>query len=105
MSFNSLLNTKVNILRVTNTTGALGCAESVNVLHHNLKCRLVWKKGSQKIFFNKDTYFRDGKLYCNVIDVTTEDRVQYGAKIYDIVDVDNTHEMGHHMALTLKIVE
>lgn len=105
MSFQSLLNAKVNILRITSTPGAMGETESVNVLHYELACRINWKRGMQKIFFDKDTYFRDGKLYCNVVDITVNDRVQYGSKIYQIVDVNNVDEVGKFLVLDLKLVE
>ena len=105
MSLQSLFNVKVNILRITNTPSAMGQTEVVNVSHHNLPCRINWKSGSQKIFFDKDTYFRDAKLYCNVVDVTVKDRVQYGTRTYQIVDVNNPHEMNRFLILTLKLVE
>jgi len=97
--------TKVDILRITNTTSAMGQTEVANVLHNNLPCRINWKRGSEKIFFDKNTYFRDGKLYCRVVDVTVEDRVQYKGKTYSIVDVNNTDESGRLFVLDLKLIK
>jgi head-tail adaptor len=39
------------------------------------------------------------------VDVTKDDRVQYGARTYQVVDVDNAHNMGEFLTLTLKLVE
>ena len=105
MSLQSLLNVKVNILRITSTPGAMGQTEVANVLHHNLPCRINWKSGTQKIFFDKDTYFRDAKLYCRVVDITIKDRVQYGSRVYQIVDVSNVDEVGKFLVLNIKLVE
>lgn len=105
MSLQSLYNIKVNIIRIANTTAAMGVTETETVLHRNLPCRISWKNGSQKIMFGKDTYYRDGKLFCSVVDVTTKDRVLYDSVTYKIVDVDNAHNMGRFLTLTLKLVE
>jgi head-tail adaptor len=103
-------NVTVNILRVTKSaTGAAGAlgswTESSSTLHENLPCRINWKRGSEKIFLDKNTYFRDVKLYCRVVDVTVEDRVQYGSTIYQIVDVSNVDEAGRLLVLDLKLVQ
>ncbi len=98
-------NSKVNILRITSTPGAMGQTEVANVLHNNLPCRINWKSGSQKILFGKNTYFRDGVLYCRVVDITTKDRVQYSGTIYEIVDVHNADERSKSLAITIKLVE
>lgn len=98
-------NAKVNILRITSTVGAMGQTEVANVLHNNLPCRINWKSGAQRISFDKETYFRDGILFCKVIDVTVKDRVQYGSRIYEIVDVGNPDERSRRMVLSIKLVE
>jgi len=106
MSLASLFRSKVNVVRTTKTAGALGgWTEVENVLHLNLKCRINWKRGSEKIFFGKDAYFRDGKLFCRIVDVTTKDKVIYNGVAYNIVDVNNTDEVGKFLVLDLKLVE
>lgn len=99
------LKSKVNILRITNTTSAMGQTEVPNVLYRNLPCRINWKRGSEKIFFGKETYFRDAKLFCRVVDIITKDRIQYGNKTYQIVDVANADESNRFLALDLKLIE
>lgn len=106
MSLQSLFNSKVNILRITKTADVLGgWTEVTNVLHNNLPCRINWKSGSKRIYFNKDTYLRDAKLYCSVVDITTEDKVKYKNRTYEIVDVADTNELGKFLVLTLKLIE
>lgn len=105
MSLQSLFNKKVNILRITNTPGAMGTSEVATVLHLDMPCRINWKNGSQKIFFNRKTYFRDGVIYCNPADITEADRVQYGSKIYHIVGVNDTDEDDRLLKITIKLVE
>ena len=99
------LKSKVNILRIAKTATAMGQTEIANVLHNNLPCRINWKRGQEKIFFAKNSYFRDGKLYCKVVDVTVKDRVQYGAKTYQIVDANNVDESNRFLVLDIRIIE
>lgn len=98
-------NTKVNILRIAKTVTVMGQKEVANVLHNNLSCRINWKRGQEKIFFAKNSYFRDGKLFCRIIDVTVRDRVQHKAKTYEIVDVANTDESNRLLVLDIRIIE
>jgi len=98
-------NTKVNIMSITRTATALGNSEVENVLHCALPCGIVWGKGIDNVQFDKDTYYRDGKLYCAVVDVTTQDRVVHGGLCYEIVDVRNVDEKGCQMVLDLKRVQ
>lgn len=96
---------KINILRVTSISSAMGLTETETVLHRNLPCRINWKSGSQRILFDKDSYFRDGVVYCRVVAITTKNRAQYGSVIYEIVDVHNADEIGRFLVLTIKLVE
>ena len=99
-------NSKINILRIAKTSNGMGgLTEVENVLHNNLPCRIIWKKGSEKIQFSKDTYYRDAKLFCRVIDITTKDRVAYGSRKYEIVDVSNPDNKSKRLALALKLIE
>lgn len=100
------LNLKVDVLRMNKTAGALGgWTEVKNVLHKNLPCRINWKRGSEKIFFAKNTYFRDAKMFCRIVDIDVKDRVKHGSKTYEVVDVANIDESGRFMTLDLKLIE
>jgi len=98
-------NKKVDILRIGKTPGAMGSAEVANVLHNNLPCRINWKRGREKIFFGKNTYFRDAKLFCRVVDITNKDRVRYNGKVYQIADSVNVDEANRLLTLDLKLIE
>jgi len=82
-----------------------GWTEVENVLHNNLPCRIVWRRGSEKIFFDKTTHFSDARLYCRVVDITTDDRVVYDDKKYEIVDVQNTDNLNRQLVLDLRKLE
>jgi len=105
MSLTTLYNIKVNVIRVTKTADALGgWTEVNNVLHVNLPCRFNHKRGTEKIFFAKNSYFRDIKMYCAVVDIDRKDRVVYGSATYEVVDISNVGEMSRYMALDLKLI-
>lgn len=104
MSLKGLFNKRVNILRVNKTAGALGgWTEVETVLHLNLPCRINWKRGQEKIFNSKGTYFRDAKLYCKFVDINVKDIVLYNDTKYEIVDVSNVDELGKYLVLDLKL--
>jgi len=98
-------NTKVDILRITKAPGAMGSTEVANVLHNNLPCRINWKRGREKIFFDKETHFSDAKLFCRVVDITNKDRVRYSSKVYQIADSVNVDEASRLLVLDLKLIE
>ena len=98
-------NAKVNILRIGKAPGAMGSVEVANVLHNNLPCRINWKRGKEKIFFNKESHFSDAKLFCRVVDITNKDRVQYKGKVYQIADNVNPDECDRLLVLDLKLIE
>ena len=100
------LNIKVNVIRVTKTSEALGgWTEDETTLHENLPCRINWKRGSEKIYTDKNTYFRDARLFCKVVDIDVKDRIQYNSKTYEIVDVSNVDESNIYMVLDLKLIQ
>ena len=98
-------NTHANIIRfskVEDSSGLGGWTEAETVLHENLPCRINWLRGSERVQFDRDTYYQDAKLYCRVVDVTTRDRVQYNGVTYEIVDVANVDSMNRYMVLALR---
>jgi len=100
-----LFNSKVDILRVTRVSDGMGSGTEVRaVLHKNLACRLNWSRGAERIMFDKETYFRDGKFYCNVVDITTNDRMRFGAVTYEIVSVSNVDEVGKYLIVEIRLV-
>jgi len=100
------LNVKVNVFRIIKTADTLGgWTEVRNVLHNNLPCRINWKRGNEKIFFAKNTYLRDAKMFCRIVDISVEDEVQYNGKTYEVVDVANVDVFDRYMSVDLKLIE
>lgn len=101
----NLFNTKVDIIRFTKASDGMGGGvEAEGVLHSNLPCRINWVRGSEKIFTSKDTWFRDAKLYCGIIDITTKDRVLYSGDYYEIVNVSNVDNANKYLIVEIKLV-
>ncbi len=108
-----LFNSLVDVLRITSTADDFGGSTEVEVvLHNNLKCRINWSKGTEKVFLDKDTWFRDAKLYCKVVDIQTRDRIRYktstpvvSTKDYEVVNVSNPDNVGKYLIVEMKLVE
>lgn len=83
----------------------LGMTEAAAIIHQDVPCRINWLKGEKKIFFGKDSYFRDGRVYCGVLDVDINDLVEFNGKTYEIVDVENPDEMNWHLVLDIRLVQ
>jgi len=99
-------NSKVDILRVTKASDNMGgYAEAESVLYADLPCRINWTRGSEKIMFDKETYYRDAKLYCRAIDVDVKDRVRYNGATYEIVNVSNVDNLNRYLTLELRLIQ
>ena len=100
-----LFNSTVNVIRITKVKDDFGShTEAEVVLHNNLKCRINWVRGSEKVFFDKDTWFRDAKLYCNVVDIQTKDRIVYNGTSYEVVNVSNPDNMGRYLIVEMRLI-
>ena len=103
-------NSKADIERETKTSDGPGGWTSVwNILHNDLACRINWSTdkggGYEKIQFDKETYFRDAKVYCNIIDITTKDRFVYDSKTYEITSVANPDNMNWYLVFDIRLIE
>jgi len=97
-------NSKVDIIRFSKVQDSLGgWSEAEGILYQDLPCRINWSRGSERIQFDRNTYYRDARLYCRVIDVTTRDRVRYDGAVYEIVHVANADNMNRYLALDLRL--
>lgn len=106
MSLKNLYNKTVDVLRITKTSDGGGSWTEVEVVHiHKLPCRINWLRGSERVMFDKDTWFRDAKLYCAVVDVLVKDRISYNSKTYEIVNVSNPDEMDKYMIVEMRLIE
>ncbi len=102
----NLYNKTIDIIRIVRATDSMGgFTETESVLHNNLPCRINWSKGSEKIMFDKITYYRDAKLYCSVVDITTKDRIRYNSQDYEIVGLSDVDEVGKFLTIEIRRIE
>jgi len=96
---------KINILRVARVEdGQGGWTKVPNVINQNVPCRINWKKGMEKIIFDKNSYFRDAVIYCAVVDVTNQDIIEYKGTQYEVVSVANPDEVNRYMIIEMRLV-
>jgi head-tail adaptor len=73
----------------------------------SLPCCIQWLSGSERTYIDKETYIRDGIVYCDYSTAASaiepkNYRVLYGSKYYDIVDVENPDQLNQHIAISIK---
>ncbi len=101
-----LYNVTVDVLRITRTSDSMGGFTEVEViLHNDLPCRINWVRGSEKIIFDKNNWFRDAKLYCSVVDIDVKDRIRYDSKTYEVVNVSNPDNMNKFLTVEMRLIE
>jgi len=99
-------NSNVDIIAIARTAdGVGGSTETETVLHANFSCRLNWLSGQKRMMFNKDTYYRDAKMYCDPSDFTRQHQVKYNGVYYEIVDIEDPDNLGRFWQVTLKRLE
>jgi len=101
-----LFNSKVDIIRVGKIKDGLGgYDEDEAVIYANMPCRINWSRGSERIQFDKNTYYRDAKLFCGITDVTVKDRIKYSGVNYEIINVSNVDNVNKYLSLEIKLIE
>lgn len=99
-------NLKIDILCISRESDGMGgWTEAPAIIHQDVPCRINWSRGSEKIFFDKNTYFRDGKVYCGVINADVKNIVQYNGVNYEIVNISNVDEMNRYMILEIRLIQ
>lgn len=102
----NLFNSKINIEYSTKTADAYGSHTIVwAIKHSDVACRINWLNGSERIYLDKNTWVRDARIYCGVINISIVDRVLYLSKIYEIVNFENPDENGKFLVIDIKIKE
>ncbi|KKM88784.1 hypothetical protein LCGC14_1255310 [marine sediment metagenome] len=102
----NLFNTTVDVIRITRASDSMGgWTETEVVLHNNLKCRINWSKGEEKVQFDKDTWYRDAKLYCSVVNIQTRDRIIHKSKTYEVKNVSNVDEADKYLIVEMRLIE
>lgn len=97
-----IYNCLVNVIRVTKTNVGGIAGESENTIHTNIPCTIKWKSGGEKILFNKETHYLDAVLRCRKVDITTNDKIVYNSKTYEIVDLYDDNNLGKLLVIALR---
>ena len=99
----NLFNKTADILRIVNTSDDMGgYTEVETILINNWKCRINWSKGFERVQSDKDTWYRDAKVYGTfTTKIQTKDRFRYSGIDYEIINVFDTDEI--HKFTTLEI--
>ena len=103
-----IYNCMVDVVRPVKVTTSTGVVESLTTLASNLMCAIKWKSGSEKILFNKESYFLDAVMTCRVIPgvvVKVSDRVVYQGNTFEIVDVISINNLGRRLSVALRRVQ
>lgn len=101
-----LFNKKMNVERVIKTEDGLGSyTETWQPVFIDVPCRINWVRGNEKIFFSKNSYFRDAKIFCGIIDIGVKDRVVIDGQSFDIVNVSNVDNVNKYLTLEVKKIE
>lgn len=100
-----IYNCIVDVVRPVKVTTSTGISESTNVLATNWLCAIKWKMGSEKILFDKETYFLDAILTCRVIPgvtVETSDRIVYQGDVFEIVGIIDINNLGRRLRIAIR---
>lgn len=101
-----LFNSKIDIKRIARTSDSMGgWTEAKTIIYRNQPCRINWKSGSERIQFDKNTYYRDGTIYCRVINITVRDLVVFNTVEYEIMDTANVDEVGKYMTINIRLIQ
>jgi len=100
----NLYNSKIDVYRTDKISDGMGSWYTTeNLVYENLPCRINWVKGAEKIQFDKNTYYRDGKVYCRPVEITTDYCIKYNGVTYDVVNVSNVDNMNRLLVLEIKL--
>jgi head-tail adaptor len=104
MSIEDYYTESVSIMRYTTSTGwgdepgwstsseAAAISASVNPIG-----------GMERYAQDRVTLFADYKLHCSsTVDLDENDRVKWGTKMFNVVFVKDTLDMGHHKSVLMK---
>jgi len=101
-------NCLVNVVRVARTNTAAGLTEVPTNIVTNMLCRIRWRSGSERILFDKTTYFRDATLHCRVpagVTITNKDRINYKGELFEIIDIQDFRNLGRLLSIELKRIK
>ena len=100
-----IYNVVVDIIRIVKVVTTTGVQESTETLASSWSCAIKWKMGSEKILFDKETYFLDAVLTCRVIGdvtVTTDDRIVHDGNVFEIVGLIDINNLGRRLKIAIR---
>lgn len=100
-----LYNTTAKIERVTRTNDDLGGFTETWTTQEMIPCRVRMLSGNERVQYQKDTTVELMRMYCNVTDLTTGNRITIGDKLYNVIQVDNPHGMGEFLQVDMEYRE
>lgn len=94
----------ITVQRSTTTTDAWGNTIQSWATHLTVKGLIRQLSGSQPSISQNDIAISSHRMYCRVVDITTNDRVVYGGKYYDVVRVNNVMNFGELLQVDLDVI-
>ncbi len=102
-----IYNVVVDVIRLVRVATSTGTEESEQIIVSSLAAHIRWRSGSEKVLFDKNTYFRDATLRCRqpVVTVTTNDRIRYNGLDYEIVGIVDVKNLGILLSMEIRRVQ
>lgn len=102
-----IYNVVVDVIRLTRISTSTGIQESKETIVSNMLCSIRWRTGSERILFDKMSYFRDATLRCRSQGktITKADRIRHGGLDYEIVSVIDVNNLGQLLMIDIRRVE
>lgn len=100
-----IYNCRVDVVRPVRSATSTGIAETTVMLVYRLMCAIEWKMGSEKILFDKETYFLDAILTCRNVAagvIETTDRIVYKDDTFEIVGIVDIDNLGRRLRIAIK---
>lgn len=105
MSVQDFYNLQVDIERLARTDDSYGSwSESAVKVHTGLACSIQPRRGFEGVVRGKEQSEITHVMYCNVVTLQPEWRVNRGGILYDIIAVRNVATLGRFLAVDLREV-
>ncbi|MHB1001278.1 MAG: phage head closure protein [Armatimonadota bacterium] len=97
------LNSTATIKRITTATSSIGeMQETEAVFASGVACMLETITGDERIILGAKGVDCTHLMITRYTQITEKDRVVIGTRTFNVTLVDNVHELGRHMEITLK---
>ena len=106
MSLRSLLVSRCDIQSQTRIRDALGgWSTAWMTTYRDLPCRIQPLSGQERVLYDRQAVKATHKMFCEVKTINEGMRVKFNSLYYDIVSVENTDEMNHHLRIILVLTK